>query len=228
MDRVLCSLLIASAPAFCQTTQQPLHTVQASAEATVMVKPDKAEVTIGVTSEGKDAQATAAQNATQTKTLIDALKGALGAGGQVKTSGYSLTPQFQRVKNSPPKITGYRLSNNVLVTIYDLSLVGKVIDTAINTGGNDVGQVSFSIRNEQPARLEALAEASRKAQANAEAIAKALGLHVSGVIEAQTGGPQMVRPFPVLAQTVEVSGTTIEAHDVPISASVTVTCAVQY
>jgi uncharacterized protein YggE len=207
--------------------------VRASGEATVTAQPDRAQISIGVINQAPTAQEASSQNAMQTKQALEAIKHVLGSSGEVKTSSYSIAPDYQYPKNGgPPKISGYRASNTVLVTINDLALVGKVIDVATGSGANNVQNISFSLQNEEAVRAQALAEAAGKARANAEAIARALNLHVVGVLEAQTTEAPRLRPYVMpMAQTVAMKAadvpTPIEAGTLDIRASVTVTLQVQ-
>ena len=72
-------------------------------------------------------------------------------------------------------IIGYTASNTVEVTTYDLSLIGKLIDTANQAGANSVGNLSFGLQNPEPVTEQALGQAAKQAQAHANAIAAGLG-----------------------------------------------------
>jgi uncharacterized protein YggE len=204
--------------------------VRATGEATVSARPDRAEISIGVISQNPTAQAAAAANAAQTTQVIEAIKRTLGQGGELKTSGYSITPQYQYITGRPPKITGYQASNTVLVIVNDLALLGKVIDSAGDSGANNINGISFSLKDESSARTQALAEAAVKARTAAEAIAKALNAHVIGVLQAETSEAPAFRPmtrsFAAMSASVAVP-TPIEAGDLDIHATVTVSLEVQ-
>ncbi len=207
---------------------RPPHTVRASGDATVNAKPDRAQVTVGVYSQAPTADAASQQNATLTSRVLSALKQVIGSRGQIQTSGFVANPQMQYEKNGgTPKITGYAATNRLTLTLDDLALVSKVVDTAIGAGATQIESVSFSLKNDEAVRAQALAEASRKAYDAAQAIAKALSLTVVGVVEAQTGS-QAPNPVPLFraaqsqmaAQTVEA--TPIEPGEIEIHATVTV------
>jgi uncharacterized protein YggE len=204
--------------------------VRASGEATISAKPDRAEVTIGVASRAPSAQAASSQNAEESSRVLTAIKQILGKGGDVKTSGYSLSPQYDYSDRHAPHLTGYEANNTVSVTVDDLSLLGKVIDSATATGATNVNGVSFTLRDPSPVRAQALAEAATRARANAEALAKALGVTVLNVLEAQPGETPIVRPlsktFGPAAMAVQAA-TPIEAGDVDVHATVTVTMQIQ-
>ena len=118
--------------------------VRATGDATVSARPDRAQISVGVISQTPTAQAAAAANATQTTQVIEAIKRTLGEGGDLKTSGYAISPQYQYSAGRAPKITGFQASNTVLVTVNDLALLGKVIDAASESGATNINGVSFS------------------------------------------------------------------------------------
>ncbi|MFL6350352.1 MAG: SIMPL domain-containing protein [Bryobacteraceae bacterium] len=225
----LSALVVCSIPA--QDGSKLSHMVRASGEATVTAKPDRAEVTIGVLTQAPTAQAASAQNATQTTSVLNALKRALGGNGQIKTTGYSISPDYQYSKDgSASKVIGYHASNTVLATVDDLSLVGKIIDTATKAGANNINGIAFTLRNDEAVRAQALAEAAGKARASGEAIAKALNLQVIGVLQAEATEAPVVRPLFAQAKSrAELNGapTPIEAGNLDVRASVVVSLQVQ-
>lgn len=206
------------------------HFVRATGEATVTARPDRAQISIGVLTQSSNAQGAATANAAQTTQVIDAIKHTLGQGGELKTSGYSISPQYQYTANRSPKITGYQASNTVLIIVNDLALLGKVIDAASDSGANNINGVSFSLKDDAAARNQALAEAAAKARAAAEAIAKALNVHVVSVLQAEASETPTFRPLNrsfAAMQAVPNGPTPIEPGDLDIHATVTVTLEVQ-
>lgn len=203
------------------------HTVRASGEATVTAKPDQAQISIGVVTDAHTAADASTQNARQTSTTLSAIKNSLGGNGEVKTTGYSISPQYDYSAGHAPRLTGYQARNTVLVTVNDLSLTGKIIDAATGAGANNIDGISFSLRDDSAVRAEALGQAATKARANGEAIAKALGLHVVGVLRADTEQAPVVRPLQLQQfaslQKAERAPTPIEPGTLDIHATVIVT-----
>lgn len=227
--RVPVFLVFLSCSLAAQDRPQPPHVVRASATATIPAKPDRAQISIGVVCEAPTAQQASAQNAEQTAQALTAVKRILGSAGQVQTTGYFISPNFQYPKGGgTPKITGYRASNTVEVTVTDLSLVGKLADAATASGANNIGGISYILHDDGPIRAQALAQAAVKARANAEAIARALGLQVIGVLDAETAEAPVIRPMMrnfAAAQSVQV--TPVEPGNIDIDATVTVSLEVR-
>src|ERR1022692_3194156 len=69
--------------------------VQATGEATVSAKPDQAIIDIGVVTQGATAESVAAQNAKQTDAVLANLRKTLAENGQLKTTSYSVRPNYQ-------------------------------------------------------------------------------------------------------------------------------------
>jgi len=165
-----------------------LTRVTVSGEATVQAQPDTAVISIAVVTQNASASEAQAENASKTEAVVRAVKAAAGAGAEVKTGGYSLQPQYVYRPNDSPQITGYQARNSVVVTMSELNRVGALIDAASRAGANTVDGLSFTLRRDQPARAQALTEATREAVAKAGTVAEALGGRVVRVVEVQEGG----------------------------------------
>ncbi len=170
-----------------QIGKRPTRVV-VSGDWVVQAQPDTAILLISVVTQNKNALDAQAENAVKSDAVIRAVKAAAGAGAEVKTSGYNLTPQRIYKEGQPPTITGYETRNTVTVTMSDLGRVGAVIDAASQAGANNVDGISFTLRKDRPARSEALAEATREAIAKAQVLAQALGGRVTRIVEVQEGG----------------------------------------
>jgi uncharacterized protein YggE len=210
-------ILISGLPLFAQTTP---GTVQATGTANVSVKPDQAQLSLSVVTDGATAQQAAEQNATLANAVIGVVGAVLGSTGSIQTSAYSIYPRYGNGAN--PSIIGYTASNTLQVTTSDLNLPGKIIDAASQAGANSVGSLSFGVRDPEPFIKQALTAASKQALAHAAAIAAGLGGNVGTVISASEGSNvvPMVSPVgvgaastPILTGTVSVSATvTISAQ----------------
>lgn len=203
--------------------------VQATGEAVIQTKPDQAKLNIGVVTQAPSAQAAAAQNATQLQATLDKLHAALGTAGEIRTSGYSLTPNYQYPRDGgQPTINGYTASNTVEVTTSDLAGLGKLIDAVVSGGGNRIQGLQFTVKNEAPARAEALAEAVREARGNAEAMAAAMGKQLGKVLLLEQGNQGVIRPVVrQFAAAAVAAPTPIEPGTVEVRATVTLTMELQ-
>ena len=157
MPKVLSLLVCLPLLAAAQLVQITSGSIQAIGSATIPVTPDQVQLDVGVVTQGATAQDAGQQNATLTTTVLNALKGVLGAAGTIQTIGYSVSPRYSTTQGQPSVIIGYTASNTVEVTSTDLSLIGRLIDTA------------------------------KQAQAHVNAIAAGLGAKTGTVISALEG-----------------------------------------
>jgi len=200
--------------------------IRATGEATVAAKPDQVKVDIGVTSQAETAQAAASENARHTDAVVQQIRQAFGPAAQLKTLGYSVSPQYRYPKpGGPPAIAGYTVSNTIEVKLDDISRAGKLIDLATQSGANAIHSLQFGLKDETALQAQALREASANARAKAEAMAGGLSLKIAGVISAEEGGTNIVRPMApmVMARKVEAAPTPVAADNIEVHASVTLT-----
>ena len=190
----LAGLLITVLAGACSSSASRVTRIAVTGETNLKAQPDAAVVVLSVITQGAQAFNAQQDNARKSDAVIHALEGSAGANPEIKTSDYSLRPQYDERYNKLPKIIGYEARNSVMVTMSDLSKVGAVIDAASRAGANSVENVSFILRDNSPARGQALAEASRQAMNKAQSIAQSMGGHVVRVVEEQEAGAVSAMP----------------------------------
>lgn len=214
----LTMLALFSASAYAQfPVRRP--SVRASGQGSVSVKPDQVKVDVSVITQAATAQDASDQNAGQTAAVLAALNALLGANADIKTIGYSITPNYRY----PPgggtaTLTGYTATNSIEVTLGTLSMAGRVIDTATQAGANSIQGLQFSLKDPEPARQQALRLATMQAKAHADAMAGGLGAKVGAVISVQEGAATSVTP--VLAGA-GAAATPIQPGMIEVTATVT-------
>ncbi|MDT7779431.1 MAG: uncharacterized protein QOC99_1943 [Acidobacteriota bacterium] len=209
-----------------QIEGRALTRVVVSGDATVQAQPDTAILTIAVVTQNSSASEAQAENASKTDAVVRAIKAAAGASAEVKTSGYSLQPQYAYKEGTPPTITSYLARNAVTVTLGELNRVGSCIDAASRAGANSVDGLAFTLRRDEQPRRQALADATREAVSKARVIADALGGHVVRIVEVQEAGA--VRPTPIyeagaagrVSMTAQTAPTPVESGSLEIRAQV--------
>jgi uncharacterized protein YggE len=208
---------------------RPLRaSIRVTDEATVTVRPDQAEINIGVVTQAATAQAAANQNAQKQDSVISDLRKMLGPSADIKTISYSLSPNYRYPKDGgQPTIAGYNASNTVQVKTNSLSQVGNVIDLATASGANTIQALRFMLKDETAARTQALQEASIKARAKAQAIASALGVKIQRILHVEEGGstirPLMEMNAALAGARVQQAPTPIESGSIDVRATITLT-----
>jgi uncharacterized protein YggE len=107
---------------------------------------------------------------------------------------YVERPQPPGVEAKEPRIVGYRATNLIRVESDDLTLVGKIIDTAVAAGANRVENISFELKDNARPRQAAIHLAVQEAYGKALAMAAAMGVQLGGVVEATEGSSYMPPP----------------------------------
>ncbi len=192
--------------------------VVAAGQGTVSVQPDEAKVQFSVVTQAVTASDAASQNATQVTAVLAALRSVLGPSANLRTLSYSLNPNYSN--GNQPILIGYTATNTVQVTLSDLSLIGKVIDTGIQAGANRVQGLQFDLKDDQPTRAQALKLATVQAKAHADAMASGLGLKTGAAISIQEGFATSVPPVR-LGAAAPTATTPVETGTVDVTATVT-------
>lgn len=202
-------------------------TISISGEGKVNAKPDVAQLSLGVITEGKTVQEAQKANTDKMNAITDAVKKMDIADKDLQTANYSISPKYDYT-NGRQTIVGYIVSQNLDVKVRSMDRVGDVLAKAGELGANNVGGVQFTLDDpkslEQQARLEAIEDARRKA----EELGKQLGLTIVKVVTfSETGSPQP--PVYPLAKAMEmdaaqnVPAPRIEAGSLDVMSNVLVT-----
>lgn len=165
------------------------RTIRVSGVGEIRAVPDLATLQFAVETVGATAQDASRENAQAMDRVIQALLGAGIRREDISTSGYSLYPEYAQVprgETEPPRIRGYRASNQVGVRTTQMDRLGQLIDVGITAGANRLSGISFEVRDAQAAQAQALERAVNNARASAETIARALGVTLGPVLDAST------------------------------------------
>jgi uncharacterized protein YggE len=230
MKRLLCLGLAAAALAPLPAAAQIASPVPAiaqgntlltvAAEGRSMRTPDLAVFSAGVTTNGKTAGEALAENSRAMSRVIAALKAAGIAERDIQTSNLSINPIYSdpnrdammaaRVNRTeyvplPPeqqitRIIGYNASNQVSVRQRRLGDYGRVIDTLVSAGANQVNGPMFQMDNPDPALDEARIAAMKTARQRADLYARAAGLRVQRIVSITEGGGYYSPPPVVFAR----------------------------
>jgi uncharacterized protein YggE len=191
-----------------------------------MVRPDYADLRLGVTTEASDVRTASAANTAAMHAVIAAIKGRAVADADIQTANLTLNPVYDYSRDGhPPRLTGYSFSNVVIVTVRDLTQIGDIVDGAVEAGATTIEGLAFRVSDESAAETAARAAAIRDAAAKAETLAAAAGVTVGSVasIAETSGGP----PIPLFkAETALLardSGPPVELGANEVSVSVVVT-----
>lgn len=210
------------------STDTTQRTITVTGSGSAFGDPDMATIMLGV-EQGSPSVSEAYSTVNTTLETVIADLTALGINeNDIQTMDLSIF-----TNQMPPAMDGtmqfeYRVSNRISVIVRDLDQLEDVIDTAVNSGANNVFGLNFSIADtsdlEATARVSALEVATDRAGQIAAALGVELGA-VQTVIEEGNGG--FIRTAnESLEMAMGGGGAAIERGQLSVSVSVRVTYAI--
>ena len=145
------------------------------------VASDQAVLTVGVVSTGSSASQAQAVNAQKIIAITQALKELGVAGSDIKTQSYNFYPNYRNNQRGSGEISNYTAAHALQVNVRNISKLGKIIDTALHSGANEVNSLRFTVSDQSAVQREALQNAIADARKKADIIAGGLGRYIVGI-----------------------------------------------
>jgi len=185
---VVIMMFVHTAPAFAAGT------ISVSGAGSITEEPDKAIITFNVMRED-DSSAVAMEEVSRIMAeIIEILREFDIEDADMRTTRIDLTRQTRWITIRRPSedeerayITEqiphffFRASNNIIVTVRDLDILGYAIGAVIEAGATVSGNINFEITNASELYYLALEIAMRDARSRANAIARGGGFDIAGV-----------------------------------------------
>jgi hypothetical protein len=156
-------------------------TIAISAEGKVTALPDIASISVGVMTEKKSVAEAQKENTAKMNAIIAKVKSFGIAAEDIKTTNYSIFPQYDWIDNRQVE-RGFQVSQNVEIKVRDLSKTGDILAAVGELGANQVGGVTFTIDDPEDLRQQARIKGLEAAQKKAMALAKAAGVKLGKVV----------------------------------------------
>lgn len=172
-----------------------VNTITVSGTGEVVVVPDIATVSFGVTAESLDVAKAQTDSATKINKIIDFLKTKGVEAKDIKTTNYNIYPRYDYRNVACPLVqttiypsvpcggskqvlAAYVVSQTVEVKIRDITKAGEILSGVGEFGVTDVSGLNFTIDNDQAVKDQARDLAIKDAKAQAEVLAKGLGIRL--------------------------------------------------
>jgi uncharacterized protein YggE len=191
-------------------------TITVSGTGIASSKPEVAIVYLSVITRSETASEAQLLNAEKMNNAINALKNAGIKEEQIETTRYSLEPIYEYNENLRRSVlVGYQCVNTIKVTLEELNKVGKIIDTAVLAGVNEVSSITFSLKEEtiEKLKIEALTKAVEDAKTKAETVAKAARVKIIGPKKIDIGGYVPPVRYELVKEAIAVPETPIIAPE---------------
>ncbi len=162
----------------------------------VMAAPNMATVAVGVTSQSNDAASAVEANNQAMAALHRALDDFGIEGRDRRSRGFSVQPMYDNRQSAAGKlvITGYTVSNQLMVTVRDLGQLGDLLSAVVDAGSNSINSLRFGNTDAEALLDDARRLAVENAMHRANLYAEAAGGDVGPVVSITEAGAAQPRP----------------------------------
>jgi len=213
------------------------RTISFSAEGKIVAKPDVALITVSVVTQDVDANKVQADNNKKMTAVVNFLKNNGIKEDDIKTSAYSLNPQYDYTwcrkskddtRYCSPKIIGYELTQSVEVKIRDFDKINTIIGGLSDAGANQISNISFSLDEPEDYKNQARIEALKKIEKRVQLLSKETSLKLGKIVSVSESG---IFPSPIYRDLKATVGSAEAPSAAPIETGtqeITVTLTVSY
>lgn len=177
---------------------------QASGELAVVgvgkvdIVPDTASVDLGiVVNDARTIDEAQSKINTVNNAIIEGVKGLSIDKGDIKTSNYSVVPNYDYSKGGTGVITGYNGNTTITIKVKDTAKLPQVIEAGTKAGANQVMGTNYTVDKPEKYQEQARQKAIDNAKEQAQKLASQLGIKlgkVTNIVES-TNSPG---PLPML------------------------------
>ena len=207
---------------------QPQRSIQVVGRGTAAIAPDVAVVQLGVRVVAPTAQEATSRAAEALTAMLAVLRQGGVADRDIQTGYVNISPEYQHGPEGQRR-TGNSATNTVQVRVRSLEKTGALLDAIVAAGGDAVivNGVQLEASDPQAARAEAQRLALLDARAQAEQMARVMGVWVGEVLRIGQGDD--ARPGPLRGARMAMMAapvTPIEAGELQVTANVKVIFAI--
>jgi uncharacterized protein YggE len=172
------------------------RTVSVTGTGTARLTPDIVVVTLGVQTQDPQVAKAVEDNNARAARLTEAVKAAGVAAADIQTSDFSVSSQqkFDLQGNPTGEVT-YLVSNTLTLTLRDVSKLGDLLQSALESGANTVQNVSYSVADPTAALDKARLQAIQNAHDQATQLANATGAQLGPVFSLNEYSPAPIMPL---------------------------------
>jgi len=208
--------------------QDQQNTISVSGNAKLEVEPDQVEVYVNIETSALSAEEAKNENSRISDNVMEALKKEGVKDDEIETTSFRISPRYTYDRNKGESILqGYTASNVLKITTKEIDDAGNIIDTAVESGANNIQSVNFGLSKERQKEVsgEALVRAAEVARDKAESLANSLGVNLGKIVAIQESNFDFV-PFVAVRADFAVAESQADTEIVPgkvdVSARVTV------
>jgi uncharacterized protein YggE len=195
------------------------RSVTVSGTASVQAVPNEAGFSAGVSTDAATARAALAANATKAANVLDALRAAGVAKGDLQTQDVSVSPRW----DDRGRQNGFTAHTSVQVHVQDVRQAGRLIDAAVAAGATETSGPSFDRGDRDALYRDALKSAFGKARLKAATLAGEADASLGPVLRIEESSAAPEPPYPYAMRAAADTSTPVEPGKQKVQATVTVT-----
>jgi uncharacterized protein YggE len=176
------------------SSDRPVNTITVSGKGEIVVKPDIAMVSFGVSAENADVSKAQSESAEKINKILAFLKDKGVEEKDIKTTNYNIYPRYDYVKSAmdyyggKQVLAGYVVSQSLEVKIRKIEDAGAIIGGVGQFGVTDVSGLSFTLDEIDEKNDEARDAAIKDAREQAKVLARSLGVRLGDITSFSENG----------------------------------------
>ena len=138
-----------------------------------------------MTTEAKTAREALDQNTEAMAKVVEALKADGIDAKDIQTVNFSVGPVYEQTADrqaAPPVVVGYRVTNQVRITLHDIKKLGAILDKVVTLGSNQIDSIEFGVEEPEALKDEARKLALKNVTDNAKLYAEAAGVGLGQIL----------------------------------------------
>jgi len=205
--------------------QPEKRTISLTGSGAIKTTPDMVEISTGVTSEAPSARVALDENTESMTKVVERLKGEGIEAKDIQTTNFSVGPVYRRERDgTEPVIVGYRVTNQVRITLRDTAKLGAILDKVVSLGANQIGSIEFGVSEPEALKDEARKLALKNATENAKVYTEAAGVGLGPILSiSEQESSYQPRFAPAAARMEAAAPAPIEAGTASVQVRVNVT-----
>lgn len=155
-------------------------TLDVTGSAEIKTSPDLVIVNATIYSRNNKAGRAFDDNQTRMSAAMSRLEGSVGLPHEkITTTSLSISPVYRN--DNSGKIDYFTVTRNLSIIQEDLSNISPILDALVDSGVEDIGSISFVVKDMEGKRKEAMEKAARDCNSKAETLANAMEVRITGL-----------------------------------------------
>ena len=198
-------VLMAWGPAL--AAAEPAAGISVTGRAELRLAPDRAELATAVEQRADTAEEAMQAAGRVAERFLEAARDIGAAPDQIRSSDSQVIPEYRwNESRREREQTGFVARRDIQLRVVDLGRLPQYLRAAGASGMTHVSPPELKLSNAAEARRRALAEATRDARANAQAIAAAADRELGALLALEAHPEQDLRPQPAAMRAMAESG----------------------